>query len=236
MRRVDIHVGRRSESNRQSVSEIRDFTDSLSVCQGDRAGSKKLSTQAERAAATRGKIIKAARRLFTVHGYDGTSTEAVLDASKVSRGALYHHFETKEMLFEAVLEAVEVDVTAATARARTGIADPVHALQVSFTTFLDLAREAEVRQIVLTDAHSVLGWKKWREIEERHGLGRLKRALRALAAEGRVREDLVDVFAHMLLASLIEMAFLIARAPDAPATAKRGRQAMGELLERLLGR
>jgi AcrR family transcriptional regulator len=204
-------------------------TDRLSVCQ------LKMPTKSERAFSTRAKIIAIARRLFAANGYEGTSTEAVLKESGVSRGALYHHFENKEALFAAVLEAVEVDITAATARARANVADPLEALRVAFSKFLDLAREPEVRQIVLIDAHSVVGWQKWREIEERHGLGRLKQALKMIAATGRLREDTVDVLAHILLASLIEVAFLVARSPDPAATADKSRAAMEELLERVLG-
>src|ERR1700759_2647290 len=51
--------------------------------------------------ATRGQLIEVATRLFTEHGYEGTSIEAVLSAAGVSRGALYHHFAGKEALFEA---------------------------------------------------------------------------------------------------------------------------------------
>ena len=175
-----------------------------------------------------------ARSLFASRGYDGTSTEAVLEESKVSRGALYHHFETKEALFAAVLEEVEVDITAATGRARANTTDPVEALGAAFDSFLDMASESEVRQIVLTDAHSVLGWQQWREIEDRHGLGRLKQALKVVAAAGRIREAMVDVFAHILLASLLEVAFMVAWSPDPQAAASTGRKAMKELLERLL--
>lgn len=53
--------------------------------------------------------------------------------------------------------------------------DPVEALGAAFDCFLDMASETEVRQIVLTAAHSVVGWQKWREIEDRHGFGRLRR-------------------------------------------------------------
>ena len=160
--------------------------------------------------------------------------EAVLEEAKVSRGALYHHFETKEALFAAVLEAVEIDIAAATGHARASITDPVEALTAAFNSFLDMASETEVRQIVLTDAHSVVGWQKWREIEERHGFGRLKQALKLIAAIGRIHEELVDVFAHILLASLLEVAFMVARSPDPQAAARTGRKAMKELLERLL--
>lgn len=193
-----------------------------------------MTTKAEKAAFTKAKIIAVARRLFATRGYAGTSTEALLEESQVSRGALYHHFENKEALFAAVMEAVEADITAATAKARGSVTDPVKGLRWAFNAFLDLACETEVRQIVLMDAHSVLGWKRWREIEERYGLGRLKLAMKAIAATGRIPEDMVDTFAHLLLASLIEIAFLVARSPEPQAAAKLGRKAIKELLARLL--
>lgn len=195
-----------------------------------------MPTKIEKAASTKAKIIAVARRLFATRGYAGTSTEAVLEESQISRGALYHHFENKEALFAAVMEAVEADITTATAHARGNLTDPVEALERAFSAFLDMACETEVRQIVLTDAHSVLGWQKWREIEDRYGLGRLKQALKLIAGTGRIHEDMVDVFAHILLASLIEVAFLVARSPDSRAAARTGRKAMKELLERLLTR
>jgi AcrR family transcriptional regulator len=194
-----------------------------------------MATNVERAASTRAKIVTTARRLFATNGYEGTSTEAVLAESQVSRGALYHHFANKEALFAAVLEAVEEDITAETARARGSTTDPVEALRRAFDSFLGMACEAEVRQIVLTDAHSVLGWQKWREIEGRYGLGRLKLALKMIAATGRIREDMVDIYAHILLASLIEVAFLTARSADPAAAAGESRRAMRELLDRLIG-
>lgn len=193
-----------------------------------------MAAKTEKAAATKANIIAVARRLFATRGYDGTSTEAILEESKVSRGALYHHFEAKEALFAAVLEAVEIDITTATGHARASITDPVEALSAAFDSFLAMASETEVRQIVLTDAHSVVGWQKWREIEERHGFGRLKQALKLIAAVGRIHEDMVDVFAHILLASLLEVAFMVARSPDPQAATRTGRKAMKELLKRLL--
>lgn len=194
-----------------------------------------MTTKSEKAASTKAKIIAVARKLFATRGYAGTSTEALLEELEISRGALYHHFENKEELFAAVMEAVEADITAATAKARGSTTDPVEALRRAFNAFLDLACEAEVRQIVLMDAHSVLGWQKWREIEDRYGLGRLKLAMKAIAATGRIPKDMIDPFAHILLASLIEAGFLVARSPDSRAAARMGRKAMKELLERLVG-
>jgi AcrR family transcriptional regulator len=193
-----------------------------------------MSKKVERGQATRLRIVATATTLFSELGYEATSIEAVLRESGVSRGALYHHFDSKDALFEAVLEAIEADLAQAAIAASRGIADPAKALRAGCDVFLDLTQTAKVRQIVLVDAPAVLGWQKWREIEARYGFGLLKAALEAAAARGQVRQDLVDVFAHMLLAALIEVALMVSRADDPAEALKSGRTALGELMDRLL--
>ncbi len=53
---------------------------------------------------TRRGILGAAERLFGVHGYHGTSMSDVLDATSLTKGALYHHFRSKQDLALALLE------------------------------------------------------------------------------------------------------------------------------------
>jgi AcrR family transcriptional regulator len=192
-----------------------------------------MNKKVERGQDTRLRMVSVATTLFGELGYESTSVEAVLRDSGVSRGALYHHFASKESLFEAVLEAVEAELAAATLKASRGIADPVEAMHVGFDTFLALAQTGRLRQIVLMDAPAVLGWQKWREIEARHGFGLLKAALLAMAEGGRVRKDLVDVFAHVLLAALIEVALMIARADDPANALRSGRMALRQLTDKL---
>ena len=55
--------------------------------------------------ATRAALLDEATRLFAQRGYAGTSLEDVAAASQVTRGAVYHHFDGKQALFEAVLDA-----------------------------------------------------------------------------------------------------------------------------------
>jgi AcrR family transcriptional regulator len=192
-----------------------------------------MNRKVERGQDTRLRMVSVATTLFGELGYEATSVEVVLRDSGVSRGALYHHFASKESLFEAVLEAVEAELAAATLKASRGIADPVEALHAGFDSFLALAQTGRVRQIVLMDAPAVLGWQKWREIEARHGFGLLKAALLATAERGRIRNDLVDVFAHILLAALIEVALMIARADDPANALRSGRMALRQLTDKL---
>ena len=54
---------------------------------------------------TQERIIKAATELFTSQGYDKTSMQDIIDATGgLSKGAVYHHFRSKEDLFDAVAD------------------------------------------------------------------------------------------------------------------------------------
>jgi AcrR family transcriptional regulator len=185
----------------------------------------------ERGEATRQELVEAATRLFAERGYEDTSIEAVLGEAGVSRGALYHHFAGKEALFEAVLEEVERGVAQAVVDAVAGVTDPVAALRQGTKAWLELTTDPVVRRISLVDAPSVVGWEKWRGIDERHGFGLTKHALGSLAEAGHVRPELVDVLAHVLLAALVEVALLIARSDDPVAARKVGEAAIDRLLE-----
>jgi len=66
-------------------------------------------TQAERRATTRAALMAAGRRLFAERGYDNVSSEDIVAAAGVTRGALYHHFDGKRGLFAAVYEEVEAE-------------------------------------------------------------------------------------------------------------------------------
>jgi AcrR family transcriptional regulator len=189
---------------------------------------------AERGAATREQLIEVATRQFARSGYDDTSIEAVLTEAGVSRGSLYHHFKGKDALFAAVLEAVETDIGRRTVEATEGAEGPAEALRAGCRAWVELAGDPVVQQIVLMDAPAVLGWERWREVEERHALGLVKGALAEVAETGALAPELVDMFAHVLLASMNEIAMLVARADDPDEAQRSATTAVEELLDRLL--
>jgi len=184
--------------------------------------------------ATRGQLIEVATRLFAEHGYEGTSVEAVLSAAGVSRGALYHHFAGKEALFEAVVAAVSDQVTAELTEVIRDCADPVDALRTAALAWISLAADPVIQRVVLVDAPSVLGWDRWRAMDDGRTLGALRMLLQAVSDSGRLPPELVGPFAHMILAALDELVLVIARAADAEAAVAEGRMAVEALLDRLL--
>jgi AcrR family transcriptional regulator len=190
--------------------------------------------RAARGRATRGQLVEVATRLFAEHGYEGTSIDAVLSATGVSRGALYHHFAGKAALFEAVVFAVSERVTAQLAETVRDCPDPVAALHTAAQAWVGLAGDPVIQRVVLVDAPSVLGWERWRTMDEGRTLGAMRVMLQAVSAAGRLPAELVDPFAHMILAALDEITLVIARAPDSAAAVTEGRAAVEELLSRLL--
>ncbi len=194
-----------------------------------------MDRRSDKGQATRLHVLETATRLFTVEGFDATSIELVLRACGISRGALYHHFSSKEALFIAVLEAVEARVTATVAAAGQTATNPLDALRAGCDAWLQLARDPVVRRIVLIDAPAVIGWQAWREMDDQNGLGLLKAGLGMAAAAGRFPAAMVDMYAHMLLAVLTEVAMLIARSDDAASTIEAGQHAVEQLISRLFG-
>lgn len=51
---------------------------------------------------TKSKIIKAAWNLFYKNGYDQTTVEDIINASKTSKGTFYHYFKGKEALLNSL--------------------------------------------------------------------------------------------------------------------------------------
>ncbi|WP_239616412.1 TetR/AcrR family transcriptional regulator [Cohnella mopanensis] len=56
----------------------------------------------------RNEIIDAADELFGQKGFDGTSTNDILEKVGIARGTLYHHFKSKEDIMDALIERYSV--------------------------------------------------------------------------------------------------------------------------------
>lgn len=65
---------------------------------------------------TRRRIIEEAAKLFVRKGFHGTSIADLAQAAGLTKGALYHHFDSKDDLFYAVVEMVRDTWSAAVVR------------------------------------------------------------------------------------------------------------------------
>ncbi len=195
-------------------------------------GPRPRRTQADRSAATRDALLAAARGLFAAQGFAEVSTDAIVAAAGVTRGALYHQFADKTALFDAVLDAVEADIARRLADdvAAAGITDPIEAIRHVIRTWLDICAEPEIHRIALIDGPSVVGWAHWREVCQRHVFGLAQALLEHGIERGRIRPQPVRPLAHILMGASDEAALYVAEAADRA----QARAEMIDVLDRLI--
>lgn len=58
----------------------------------------------QRSEETRSRIIESAVKLFSARGYNAASVDDICKDAGMSKGAFYHHFESKQALFLALLD------------------------------------------------------------------------------------------------------------------------------------
>ncbi len=191
----------------------------------------------ERGEPTRERIVQAARELVIERGYADVSTAEVLKRAGISRGGLYHHFDGKDQLMAAVLEALERDFIVRLAAAVAEQPDPLSALRAGTQWYLDeCIRSTELQRVGLLEGRAALGWKLWRETVTPYGLSMLADALAAAMERGQIEPVDATALAHLLLAALHEASAIILSAPDPGAERVRTGRAVASIIDGLRAR
>ncbi len=189
-------------------------------------------TQAERTEATTAALVDAARELFACDGYDTTSLDAVAARAKVTKGAVYHHFDGKRQLFEAVFSREVERMTTPLAAAYTRKRDPWDAFGAGCRAFLDECLDPGLRRIVLLDAHAAIGWEGIRRLEAPL-LEMMELAISRAADAGRIAPRRPGPLASFLFGAICEMAMIVARADDQKSAQRDALAEIGRVLDGL---
>ena len=184
------------------------------------SGSSEGDGRAERGEATRAAIVRAARELFSKHGFADVGTNEIVQRAGVTRGAMYHHFPTKKDIFRAVYEDTEKELVEQFAARLAAIEDPWDALVTGMRGFLDICTDPELARIGLIDGPAVLGWAEWREIGQRYVRGLVTRGLQNAMNAGVIRRADVTQLGYLMTGSLGEAGMVLAHAEDPEATRK----------------
>src|SRR5581483_7768271 len=142
----------------------------------------------------------------------------------------------KAALFRAVVEDVEGDVMARLTEVVVSAApaSAAAALRVAADAWLDIAVEPEVRQLILLDGPTVLGWAGFREVAQQYGLGMTEQLLTAAIDAGEIPAQPARPLASVLLGAIDEAAMYIAEAPDIATAQAEVRQVLGLLIDGVL--
>jgi AcrR family transcriptional regulator len=94
-------------------------------------------------------ILRIAARLFQQRGYDATSMNDVAAALRLSKGGLYHHFQSKdEILYEIMNHAMEITQERVLNPVR-GIADPGERLRTLIRLHIEVVLSPRDREITV---------------------------------------------------------------------------------------
>jgi AcrR family transcriptional regulator len=182
-------------------------------------------TQMERRETTRAALLDAARELFAERGVAETGRDEIAERAGVTRGALYHHFDSKNAVAVAVIEALDAELVERVVTAASRGRDPFDQLRRSCHAYIDASAEPDIARILL-EAPLVLDPDALRAMNEATCLQLLEPALERLG----VVEDR-PIAARLLLGMLDEAARLVATEPRSK---RRVIATVDAFLERLL--
>lgn len=98
---------------------------------------------------SRQEILRTAARLFQQQGYDATSMNDVAATLKLSKGGLYHHFQSKdEILFYIVNHAMDITEERVINPARS-VLDPEERLRTLIRLHIDVVISARDREVTV---------------------------------------------------------------------------------------
>ena len=191
---------------------------------------RRTSLRAEQVAQTRAALLAAGRLLFGRDGFAAASVEDLAREARVTTGALYHHFATKTMLFEAVFEQAHAELMAASAQAAEGATSGTEILARGFEKFLDAVLQPDLQQIIIIDAPAVLGLARFTELDERYAFSAIVALLEGACTAGIIETDDPETLARLLIGALTRGAMLIANSPSP----KKTRDSVSVALRRML--
>lgn len=193
-------------------------------------------TQAQRRAATRAAILGAARELFAEHGYHGCSVDTILTRAESSKGAFYHHFSDKTAVLEALLAEFEEEGVRRAKEWSAGLTSPLEIIRVSTHNLLAWCADPYIRQVVLTDALSVLGFTRWHQIDDRYTLDVLDRLLQRAIEVGEMRPlPSPRMTARLINAATNEAALFVANSVDVEAARVEASAGVDHLIMSIAG-
>ena len=166
---------------------------------------------------TREHLVQVATSLFETKGYADTSVNDICLELGITKGALFHHFKTKQDLFLEVWTRLQVamdEEARAAAIAARSLTDPYGAFLAGCRVYLKFATRRDYQKIVLIDGPATLGLLGWYESDHDLGTQNVEAGVRYLAKKGIVDDDQVAALAVMLQSALNGAGFALARGAD----------------------
>ncbi|WP_214402761.1 TetR/AcrR family transcriptional regulator [Pseudonocardia lacus] len=194
-----------------------------------------MVSQRERSERTIAAILGAGRELMTDGGYAAVTIDDVVARARVAKGAFYHHFPSKKALLDAVVDRLQGEIADELRADRRPAPLSSDDLAAALEGYLRRAAHPARRRLVLVEGPEVLGWERWREIDDAHFAGMTRAALEAILPAGTDPRRVASA-TRLLLGAVMEAALATGRAPEPDRAASEYGEVLRDLLSGLVAK
>ena len=173
------------------------------------------SRREEYTATTRQALLDSATAMFADRGYAKTSLDEIAAGARVTKGALYGHFASKQALFREVLEELEAATTQGVQRAIDGAATPWDAALAGLDAFLTACCDTVYGTVVMREGPVALPYAEWCAAEEVHSYKLVAAMVQMLEDAGEIDPLPLEPTARIVHSVVGAAAMLIAAAEPA---------------------
>ena len=191
----------------------------------------KQNLKVEQGKQTRERLLLLAKGIFAEQGYAALTLDGLIKQAGLTKGAFYHHFPSKQALFEAVYIQAEEEVGERIMKASSSATEPWDQLLSGCDTYLEACADPGLQRILRLDGPSVLGWERWSEIDAEFGSGKLEAFLTQLNEGNIIRISSPKAAAHLLSGAMNEATFWIAESKNSDEALRESRETLRKLLK-----
>ncbi|MFT4189028.1 MAG: TetR/AcrR family transcriptional regulator [Aeromicrobium sp.] len=182
---------------------------------------------------TKKALVQSARRLFADHGYAGTSLDEIVAASRVTKGAFYHHFRSKLALFDTVFTELQDVAIERIRNAQDAEKDPWDKARAGLRAYLDVSRDPEFRRVCMQEAPVALGQEAFNEAERRTSHGLISDNVSQLLAEMGVEDMDPEALAAVFHGAIRSSAEFVADSSDPDLASEQVEQSINLIMSAL---
>jgi AcrR family transcriptional regulator len=145
-------------------------------------------------------ILRTAARLFATRGYERTSIADLVEACELSRGAIYHYFDSKEAILFAMLDSLVRSLLTSLEQAAAIGGTPLEKFVQVIEAFVVHNARSPEEQIVLLNDLGALKAEEQRQIvqTERKIVELVERILSSIDTAKRMNRKNARVYTMML--------------------------------------
>jgi AcrR family transcriptional regulator len=159
-------------------------------------------------------VLDAAKGMFAVEGYSAVATQRIAEAAAVSHGSVFHHFKSKRELFMAVHDGYQAQFIERLDAALVGAEDAWDRFDRFWRGYLDVARDPEIRRVLLQDGPQIIGLKELRDRGGRSPYARMEAEIERLMTAGAIPRRSNRALALLLFGALNQAVNEMAEFPD----------------------